>query len=616
MPWVSKGRAALVAAAVACLAYAGALGNGWALDDHPVIERNPAAHSPRAALVAAFSPYWPPEDGLSAGLWRPLTVLTYGIDWVLSGGRPWWFHLVNLLLHGAITGLVVLVVAAWLPSAAALIAGVVFAVHPVHTEAVANVVGRAELLAALGLLGAVLAARRFRRSRARRLWFAVAVAAAAAAQLSKEHGVVAVGLVGLDHVLERDRAGEAPRPSSVGLYLALATVTLGYLHLWNAVTGDFVAAAAAVPLRELSTTERLAAVFPVQLEVVRLLVWPWDLAPEYGPQTIPIRGRWSWAATLGATVAAAIVVLAVLVRRRAPAVAFGVLAGVLTYAATSNLLFVSGVILAERALYLAALAPAVVHGWLAERAAPPHVRVAVAGVVLVSGAFTVRTVTRVPFWRDTRTVVVEGFIYHPESFSAQVRLAQARERLGDVQGAIAQYLAATAIYDGYSFVPVRAAQLALASGRPTLARELAAVAAARDPTHPAVARLRARVLLQAGHRDSSLVVLRAAIDARPLNVAALEYYVQALDSLPAPAWQRHLAAARLEWRRGHPIAATRWLDAARPVLPPVPRSAEDCWELAATRLLARTLHIQVHDAMDRTMAAGAPLYGLCRVAVE
>jgi len=76
MPQLTARRAALLVAIAACLVYAGAVGNGWALDDHPVIERNPAAHSVAAALDAAFSPYWPSEGELSAGLYRPLTVLT------------------------------------------------------------------------------------------------------------------------------------------------------------------------------------------------------------------------------------------------------------------------------------------------------------------------------------------------------------------------------------------------------------------------------------------------------------------------------------------------------------------------------------------------------------
>ncbi len=604
---------------LACVAYLGALRNDWALDDHPVIARNPVAHSPGAALAAAFSPYWPPEDGLSAGLYRPLTVLSYGVDWALSGGRPWWFHLVNALLHGVVTGLVVLVAAAWLPAVGTLVAGLLFAVHPVHVEAVANVVGRAELLAAGWLLAAVLAARRYRAAsdRPRRWWLGLAVLAAVGAQLSKEHGVVAIALLGLDHLLERRRPGQVSRPPVADLYLSVAAATIAYVYLWQAVSGDFVAAAAVVPLRDLTTGQRLAAVLPVQLEVLRLLVWPWDLAAEYGPQIIPVRQSWTWIAASGGAVALAILALGVLVARRAPAVGFAVLAAGLAYAPTSNLLFVSGVVLAERALYLSVLAPAIVLGWLVASAGNRHVRLATAGLALLLGAsHSVRTLTRIPFWRDTRTVVVEGFIEHPESFAAHVRLARAREQTGDVQGAIAQYLAANAIYDGYSFVPVRAARLALSSGRLTLARELARLASALDPHHPEVAHVTSRVLLALGRRDSSVAVLRQAIEARPLNVPALESYVAVLDTVGAADWQRRLARARLSWRKGLPVSASLELDTALGQLTGGPYSPGECWELARSAELAATLNQRLARKIESLLAQASISSGWCPVNVK
>src|SRR6185436_18692829 len=94
----------------------------------------------------------------------------------------WIFHVTNILLHALATGLVVRVALGWLPPAGALASGVLFAVHPVHVEAVSNVVGRLELLVAVGLLAAVLAARRFRHEedeKRARLWFGATLAAVA-----------------------------------------------------------------------------------------------------------------------------------------------------------------------------------------------------------------------------------------------------------------------------------------------------------------------------------------------------------------------------------------------------------------------------------------------------
>ena len=151
-------RELLLVFVVAVVLYLPTARYGFVQDDRAIIASNPAAHSIGAALVAFDDPYWPRETG--AGLYRPMTILSYAIDWTVSGGRPGWMHVMNALWHGLASVLLVMLLARWLPPLGAAAAGLVFAWHPVHVEAVASLVGRAELLAAVGILGSVLAARR------------------------------------------------------------------------------------------------------------------------------------------------------------------------------------------------------------------------------------------------------------------------------------------------------------------------------------------------------------------------------------------------------------------------------------------------------------------------
>src|SRR2546422_146136 len=74
--------------------------------------------------------------------------LSYAIDWQL-GGAAWWFHGVNVAWHAGASVAVAWLARRWSGERAALAAGLLFAVHPIHVEAVANIVGRAELMAAL-----------------------------------------------------------------------------------------------------------------------------------------------------------------------------------------------------------------------------------------------------------------------------------------------------------------------------------------------------------------------------------------------------------------------------------------------------------------------------------
>ncbi|KYM78302.1 hypothetical protein ALC53_10957 [Atta colombica] len=86
----------------------------------------------------------------SHGSYRPLCVATFRLNHFLGGLEPWGYHLVNVALHAACTVLVVKVARKVLPGRSNLahaITGFLFAVHPIHSEAVAGIVGRADLLA-------------------------------------------------------------------------------------------------------------------------------------------------------------------------------------------------------------------------------------------------------------------------------------------------------------------------------------------------------------------------------------------------------------------------------------------------------------------------------------
>jgi hypothetical protein len=580
VPSLNHRRATLLAGVAACLVFANALGNGWAVDDTPVVRDNPAAHSVSAALRAAFSPYWPdtPEEP-SAGLYRPAVVASYAVDWTVSGGRPWWFHLVNVLLHGGATALVVLVVARWLSPAGALAAGVMFAVHPVHVEAVANVVGRAEILAALGILGAVLSARRFRGApddRVARLWFAVTILAVAFALLSKEIAVVTVVILVLDHALDAERSA---RPSGE-LYIAIGALTLGWLFLWRSVAGTYVASTAAANFRGLSAGERLATMLPVQLDVVRLLALPLELAHDYSPQTIPQRSGFGGLALLGLLTASSVLALGVSCVRRAPAAAFGILTGVAAYAPTANLFFPSGIALAERSLYLSVLVPAVAVGWALEWGLRRgHAR----AVLLTGGALVAvyigRTATRTPFWKDTRATVIQGVIEHPENFRNRMWVARVSERTGDSARALAEYLVAAALFDREPLPVTRSVPLAIAMNRHRVAISEARRMHDLWPDSPDMSRWLVEAYLSDGNIDSATAVAERAIVAAPQSYAVAQIYLSVLGRRDTPEWRLLLARARVDWLSLRLESAGRRLSVLPDVLGHEPLHRDWCLDL-------------------------------------
>lgn len=107
--------------------------------------------------------FWgtPLSDSGSHGSYRPLCVLTFRLNYLLGGFQPWGYHLVNVLLHCLATTLIVKVARHVLPKSRTpvgpAVTGLLFASHPLHTEAVAGIVGRADLAACILYLLSFLA---------------------------------------------------------------------------------------------------------------------------------------------------------------------------------------------------------------------------------------------------------------------------------------------------------------------------------------------------------------------------------------------------------------------------------------------------------------------------
>jgi hypothetical protein len=589
MPGLTKNRAAVLAALVAAVAYLLAVRNGWAGDDMVAIRDNPATKSIGAALGAWFEPYWP-EGFRWAGLYRPFTILTYGVDWAISGGAVWWFHLTNVVLHALVVFLVVLVAAAWLPPIGALVAGLLFALHPVHVEAVANTVGRAEVLVAIFLLASVLLARRYRDAETRRrgVWHAATLVTVVLGMASKEHGVIAIALIGLDHVLERDRPHLRDMTS---LYLTVLATTVAWLFLWRGIAGAYVAGSGHAALVYLSGLQRLATMFPVYLEVLRLLAWPFRLASDYSPQVFPIRLSFGGLAWLGFVSSTALITLGLVTVKRAPPIAFGILAAAVSYLPTSNLLFASGVVLGERNLYLAVLAPSLLLGWAAVRVPTwRHGRAVLIGMGALLIAFGVRTVDRIPFWIDAQNPIVEEQTAHPENYQTRVVLARHLAALRDSSWALAELLVAGELLPTDPGAAVLATRLAAAQGRKLLALREAKRAYGIMPHDPAIIELLTRAYYELGETDSALAVAAAGADSAPSSTITADSYVFLLAETDAPNWRRFLIEAKRDWLSGELASATMRLDSTAMSLPGEAASDVGCADVRRTLPVVEALN--------------------------
>jgi len=141
---------------VVALSYFNALSNKFVYDDVFLVVKNPYIKSPHNIPALFTTGYWA-SIGKTCGLYRPLTMFSFLSEHSIDGLNPFIFHLDNVLLHLLCSILVYLLLYAIIKDVKGpLFAALIFAAHPVHTEAVAWVSGRAELLSAFFSLASSL----------------------------------------------------------------------------------------------------------------------------------------------------------------------------------------------------------------------------------------------------------------------------------------------------------------------------------------------------------------------------------------------------------------------------------------------------------------------------
>jgi len=403
----------LVVALVALAIYLPAIDAPFVFDDLMIVQDNTFVTENDAGAILT-SGYWDGHDqemGRQQALYRPLTVLSYAWNWALVGDLPGGFRIVNILLHALASVLVTALVGRLTGSRlAAICGGLVFAAHPVHTEAVTYVSGRADLLAAVGFLGAWLA-HAWRPERGRRGLLLLSLTLFALGLLAKEMAATLPAVLMLFDLAGARRAGATVREAwgavrrRLPTYGAYFGVLALFLLLRGAVLGGLLPAAGDIPLqanplRDLGLLERLDDATAVLGRELALLVWPHPLSIDYSFDALPVSAA-AFAAENGAWVALALSALLVglvgIFRPRGALLGAGLLFFFGTLFPVSNLAFVIGTNLGERVLYLSSFTLSLVVGLgaaVAARRSREGAWVALALTVALTAVLGWRTLVR------------------------------------------------------------------------------------------------------------------------------------------------------------------------------------------------------------------------------
>lgn len=589
-PLKDRRTAYLIVGVVAVAIYVNALPNQFAYDDIHIIQNNTAIQSLETLPGAILEPYWPGTYGSGLGLWRPTVTALLGLQWAATGGKPLVFHAVNVVLHATASLLVLALLLEMLSPAAAFAGALLFAVHPVHVEAVANVIGLSELVSTTCVLAACLV---HVRSGPRSSWREAAIIGLLylVGFGAKESAVTLPGLVFLlDGARRRiaftDLAGYVA--DRWRTYVAMLVVATGMLAARYAVLDSIASPFAPLGGDLLAELPRIWTLGEVWVHYVRLWVFPLDLSSDYSPGVIPISFGWHVENVLGVGLALLVLGLCLYAWRRpamragrdtAKTVAFGVVWFMIAISPISNTLFLSGVLLAERTLYLPSVGLAAATGWLFVRLARDRKRVTWVAYTVAVFASSVRVWTRNPTWYDTSTVLTVLIRDYPQAGRSQWVLGDVLVLRGRVTEGLLAYRAAIDLLGTHYQLVTEIARNLMGEGYYRAAEVLLRFAAADSPEFPLAHGLLALVRAEYGDAEGAEMYARRALArenedptrhhllawalaAQGRYDEAREARARGLEQARAVFWQQYVYEAYMKREAGDTAGAHVALDSA------------------------------------------------------
>lgn len=423
--------------AFAFIIYANTLGHQYALDDKMTYWKNEFVQNGAGGIKDILTydtmagMFGKDSKELEGGRYRPLSLVTFALEVELFGkettdvsakapfkGCPGVSHFLNILLY-CISLLILYKVLTklfrdykpryWYLSIP-FIATMLFAVHPLHTEIVANIKGRDEILAFLFSVAALNSILNF-VDKNNKLELINAFVFIFLGSMSKEITITFLAVIPLSIYFFRKEKFSKYLLMMVPLFAG----ALLYMGIRAAVIGDQTAIEATElmnnPFLNATLGQRYATVVLTLLLYLKLLVFPHPLTWDYYPYHIPVVGWTDWRVILGLLVYAGLAAVAIYGFRKKSIYSFGILLFAATLSITSNVFFNIGAFMSERFVFVSLLGLCIIVAYLISEKLPVRIshlqkyqKAGMAIVAVVLLAFSVKTVSRNTVWENNLTL--------------------------------------------------------------------------------------------------------------------------------------------------------------------------------------------------------------------
>ncbi|KAG8199948.1 hypothetical protein JTE90_006195 [Oedothorax gibbosus] len=420
-----------VLVALVAVCYSNSLRCGLVFDDVAAISdnRDIRPHTPISNIF--LNDFWGTslQKEQSHKSYRPLTVLSFRLNYAVHGLEAFGYHLINILLHALVCHLFHKLCLHFMSEISSLVSSALFAAHPVHTEAVTGVVGRAELLSTLAFLGALLFYINHRCQQKSFVWQDCGVTSLLAilGLLCKEQGITVLvicciyelfspkisgRLLNNRHILDKSSSPTWRREKVLRIIILLSVFTASLYFRWKLMGKrmpvfnrfDNPAAVSQFPVRQLTYNYLLTV-------NMGLLLFPHYLCCDWTMSTIPlVSSLWDirnfTTLFLYVTFVYLLKTISKLEDDSKLTLIMGISIMVIPFLPASNLLFPVGFVVAERILYIPSMGfcMLVAHGWsvLFEKRSCKHF--AMIGVLCLIIVGVCKTITRNADWKNEYTL--------------------------------------------------------------------------------------------------------------------------------------------------------------------------------------------------------------------
>jgi tetratricopeptide (TPR) repeat protein len=356
---------------------------------------------------------------LSGGRYRPLSIVTMAIEVGFFGMDPKVSHGINILLFTLTCLLLYHILKLLLPGkkdtpfylSIPFIATMLFAGHPIHTEVVANIKGRDEIMGLLFSLLALFAALKYAKAQkiVHLLWGSVAFFLAL---LSKENAITFIAVIPLTYFFFT-RAAVKDYMLAVGLYLIPVIL---FLYLRATYTEAGIAAEvpeilnnpfAYLPKNMDGFLQRYATIIMTFILYFKLLIFPHPLTIDYYYNQVPFIGIGNPIFLLSVLVNGGLLLYAIIGLRKKSLPSYAILFYFITFSIVSNLFFTVSMLMNERLIYMSSIGFCLLVAWLIAKAKDRFnlpVTIVTGVLLIVLFLYSAKTISRNRVWSDNLTL--------------------------------------------------------------------------------------------------------------------------------------------------------------------------------------------------------------------